>query len=555
MHSSSARDFGSPTPATRSIVIASGKKSASAQSLSLSSRSPKHTTPATQSRDAEIFFTPLSPSSPNLSHSQSQTESRTNLQRKLFLDLKDLSSPHPSEPFTANSPQSSKGKYTSVAFESPLSSSFFATPRSALLSPSGRRNSISNIEGVLKETTKSPFSFATKQLATKPPERNTIQENIDLLTQALERSNQNLKSCHQALKDAVENEARMRDFYENLLSIQKECRKRDTNYWRSRVLQSKKATESEAIRGMEEVCHSQQQQIDALSEEVTQLRHELQRAHDTNRESERKRLRLEQELSDANNQLQQKDKNLERANATIKALKATQEAETRKIRSLSIQQVVHMSKEIRGFKTELNVIRDYISATPEILGDMLSRINHVVENMPPPPEGLTKDPYEEIRELRGQVKKFQDMYIHEFQARRRLQNTLQELKGNIRVYCRVRPFLETDGTPRQKVVRVVGEETVEFQPSKGKAKVYELDQIFDMDASQEDVFKDIEALIPSVLDGYNVLIMAYGQTGSGKTYTMQGPPSLPGIIPRSLDELFKLIELHSRDCNYEVEVC
>lgn len=31
---------------------------------------------------------------------------------------------------------------------------------------------------------------------------------------------------------------------------------------------------------------------------------------------------------------------------------------------------------------------------------------------------------------------------------------------------------------------------------------------------------DIQPLVRSVLDGYNVCIFAYGQTGSGKTYTM-----------------------------------
>ena len=44
------------------------------------------------------------------------------------------------------------------------------------------------------------------------------------------------------------------------------------------------------------------------------------------------------------------------------------------------------------------------------------------------------------------------------------------------------------------------------------------------------------------MDGFNVCLFAYGQTGSGKTFTMTGSPSEPGLTPRAVCEIFRLIE-------------
>lgn len=35
------------------------------------------------------------------------------------------------------------------------------------------------------------------------------------------------------------------------------------------------------------------------------------------------------------------------------------------------------------------------------------------------------------------------------------------------------------------------------------------------------VFQEVQSLVTSCIDGFNVCIFAYGQTGSGKTYTME----------------------------------
>ncbi|KAI3654182.1 hypothetical protein MP228_000901 [Amoeboaphelidium protococcarum] len=63
------------------------------------------------------------------------------------------------------------------------------------------------------------------------------------------------------------------------------------------------------------------------------------------------------------------------------------------------------------------------------------------------------------------------------------------------------------------------------------------------DQSQLEVFDFIaRPLLDNCLDGYNATIFAYGQTSSGKTYTMQGSDDNPGIIPLSLDYLFRRIQ-------------
>lgn len=43
------------------------------------------------------------------------------------------------------------------------------------------------------------------------------------------------------------------------------------------------------------------------------------------------------------------------------------------------------------------------------------------------------------------------------------------------------------------------------------------------------------------MDGINATIFAYGQTAAGKTHTMRGTAGDPGVIPRALRTLFRLM--------------
>ncbi|VAI57343.1 unnamed protein product [Triticum turgidum subsp. durum] len=144
---------------------------------------------------------------------------------------------------------------------------------------------------------------------------------------------------------------------------------------------------------------------------------------------------------------------------------------------------------------------------------------------------------------------------------RKLFNEIQELKGNIRVYCRIRPFQpgEDEGSNSVEYIGDNGE-LVLSNPTKQKegGKNFTFNKVFGPTTTQDMVFKDIQPLIRSVLDGYNVCIFAYGQTGSGKTYTMMGPEKATekewGVNYRALNDLFNISHARRDMITYELTV-
>ena len=122
------------------------------------------------------------------------------------------------------------------------------------------------------------------------------------------------------------------------------------------------------------------------------------------------------------------------------------------------------------------------------------------------------------------------------QSRRRaIFNQLQEIRGNIRVFCRVRP--SSSSTPDDEDCTAAASLSVisAYQiacsadascesgaagpnnRASARPGVYEFDQCFGPESSQADVFAEVAPLVTSVMDGYHGAILAYGQTGSGKT--------------------------------------
>ncbi|KAF2307287.1 hypothetical protein GH714_026108 [Hevea brasiliensis] len=151
-------------------------------------------------------------------------------------------------------------------------------------------------------------------------------------------------------------------------------------------------------------------------------------------------------------------------------------------------------------------------------------------------------------------------YQRVLEENRKLYNQVQDLKGNIRVYCRVRPFLPGQPNRFSTVDHIEEGNITIITPSKyGKEEENHLISTkFLVPRQLKEVFADTQPLIRSVLDGYNVCIFAYGQTGSGKTYTMSGPDELTeesqGVNYRALSDLFLLSDQRKEIICYEISV-
>ncbi|CAD7958536.1 unnamed protein product [Amoebophrya sp. A120] len=201
---------------------------------------------------------------------------------------------------------------------------------------------------------------------------------------------------------------------------------------------------------------------------------------------------------------------------------------------------------------------------------------------------VTMDPVAKLAHL---LQDYRRRLLKEQKDRRRLHNLVQELRGNIRVFCRVRPFLESDRTTPGTVGINGGssswQATTTINAGAGSTyasstssvlsarsgganaganssiylpedsideiqlyndytlttKTWQFDRVFKPQTSNEEVFDNgVRDLVTSCLDGFNICIFAYGPTGSGKTYSMAGTKQDPGIFLRSFQQLFAEIE-------------
>ncbi|RLN53182.1 hypothetical protein BBJ29_001721 [Phytophthora kernoviae] len=242
-------------------------------------------------------------------------------------------------------------------------------------------------------------------------------------------------------------------------------------------------------------------------------------------------------------------------------LKATAENELQKIKEQAKKAILELKRKleiaakgqqrksaaITGLNTQLRAQRTDIVA---LKAQMIAQQQQV----PVMAKQMTDKILQRVQKQADAMAGVVDNYKREMKERKRLFNLVQELKGNIRVLCRVRPISKSEIAQGSKMICKFAPEEITLSGEKGKVKTWEFDHVFDMGSAQDQLFSEVKPLVTSILDGYSVCIFAYGQTGSGKTFTMSGPADNPGINTRSLQELFERKSERAKEYQDELTV-
>ncbi|XP_022411544.1 kinesin-like protein KIFC3 isoform X2 [Delphinapterus leucas] len=295
---------------------------------------------------------------------------------------------------------------------------------------------------------------------------------------------------------------------------------------RNQHLQEQVAMQRQVLKEMEQQLQSSHQLTAQLRAQITMYESELERAHG-------------QMLEEMQSLEEDKNRAIEEAFARAQVeMKAVHE-NLAGVRT----NLLTLQPALRTLTNDYNGLKRQVRGFPLLLQEALKSVKAEIGQA--------------IDEVNSNNQELLRKYRRELQLRKKCHNELVRLKGNIRVIARVRPVTKEDGEGPEATNAVTfdpDDDSIIHLLHKGKPVSFELDKVFSPKASQQDVFQEVQALITSCIDGFNVCIFAYGQTGAGKTYTMEGTLENPGINQRALQLLFSEVQEKASDWEYTITV-
>uniref|UniRef100_A0A7S0R8D5 Kinesin-like protein n=1 Tax=Pyramimonas obovata TaxID=1411642 RepID=A0A7S0R8D5_9CHLO len=227
------------------------------------------------------------------------------------------------------------------------------------------------------------------------------------------------------------------------------------------------------------------------------------------------------------------------------------------------EEIGSLKKKIESTEKETLDLTEQLASTRSLLEEREAELNQFQQE---------QTELEELRELKKdmdrkdaqtsaiikrqaeQIEQLENLYREEQILRKKYFNMMEDMKGKIRVFCRTRPLSVKDQNQGSSfAVSLPDEFTIEHPwKEEKKPRSYQFDACFPALTTQDAVFEDTRYLVQSAVDGYNVCIFAYGQTGSGKTHTINGSGENPGLTPRAVKELFKVVQRDSNKFSFSI---
>ena len=133
--------------------------------------------------------------------------------------------------------------------------------------------------------------------------------------------------------------------------------------------------------------------------------------------------------------------------------------------------------------------------------------------------------------------------------------TEDRVASNILVVIRCRPLNEKERkSGSEDMVKIMDEKMIVvkdpghfadniMRQKRVRERSYAFDAAFDTSSETKSIYDATTArLVKGVVQGLNATVFAYGPTGTGKTHTMLGSAKDPGIMVRTLRDMYRRIE-------------
>ncbi|XP_057470212.1 kinesin-like protein KIN-14E [Actinidia eriantha] len=400
----------------------------------------------------------------------------------------------------------------------------------------------------------------------KPPNGDVYEQRVKDLSEALEESQKNANRLLEEQHEKQKQEARLQDELEGLKDLLRSEKQNltevsgDRDKFRSLCDQKDSALQAALLdkRTMEArlaklnnpgLDSNAKELVGANNQVLQKTRDELQvRSAELHAAEEAtKRLENEKKL------LEERILRLERKKAEEIVILEKNFEQERKATRL---QVSELEKKLEKAARDLDATESSLALKDTEIANLQNNLNEL-EELREMKEDIDRKNEQTAALLKmqgAQLAELESLYKEEQVLRKRYFNTIEDMKGKIRVFCRLRPLSDKEIAEKERhALASLDEFTVEHQ-WRDDTKHHLYDRVFDGNTSQEVVFEDTKYLVQSAVDGYNVCIFAYGQTGSGKTFTIYGSENNPGLTPRATSELFKILKRDSNKFSFSLKV-